>query len=217
MAVLVKICGIRTPEMAQVVAREGASHIGLMHFERSPRHLTLTAARELAPRIPAGLQRVGVFVDPDDETLDAFIDATGLHMVQLHGHESPDRVQKINERFGLPTIKAISVRDAADVAKAADYEQVADLLLFDAKPPKNSAESLPGGTGQTFDWRLLDAKPEGLTWALSGGLNPENVGDAIRATGASFVDVSSGVETAPGEKSAEKISAFMAAVKDVSE
>ena len=214
MSVQVKICGITTPEMVQAVAQSGASHIGLMFYPPSPRNLPMGAASDLASQIPAGLQRVGVFVDPTDDLLELAIATTQLDMVQLHGNESPLRVAEVKDMFGLPVMKAFPVRDRADVQKSEGYEGVADLLLFDAKPPKNSATNLPGGTGHTFDWTLLKDRQGTTPWALSGGLNPDNVVAAIRETGAGFVDVSSGVEDAPGVKNMEKIAAFMAAIRE---
>lgn len=210
----IKICGVTTPEVAQAVADVGATHMGMVFFDRSPRHLSLSAARALAPAIPASLARVGVFVDPDERTLSEAIEVAGLTMVQLHGSETPDQVAHLRDYTGLAVIKAIPVHSARDVAAAKAYQGYADCLLFDAKPPKTGAAELPGGTGAVFDWSLLPGQVPEMPWGLSGGLNAVNVCDAIAMTGTRFVDVSSGVETAPGQKSVEMIAAFVAAVRE---
>ena len=213
MTIQAKICGITTPDTAQAVAQSGASHIGFNFFPPSPRYLKISDAAELALMVPSGLKRVGGFVDPDDDFLIQVIAAVSLDIVQLHGSETADRVADVRTRFGLPVIKAVPVAQQADVLASADFDGVADCVLFDAKPPKED-NALPGGTGQSFDWTLLRDLPLEGPWCLSGGLSPDNVAEAIRATGCDFVDVSSGVETQPGVKSAAKITAFMDAVKD---
>ena len=212
MAMEAKICGITTPEMARAVAEEGATHIGLMFVARSSRNLTIAEAAELLPQIPKGLIKVGVFVDPDDAALEAAISAADLDMVQLHGSESVARVDEVHARFGLPIIKAMSVATCADVEASFKYIGHVACILFDAKPPEDG--DLPGGTGLQFDWSLLQDLPADLPWALSGGLSPDNVAEAIAKTQCQFVDVSSGVESRPGVKSLAKITAFMAAIKD---
>jgi phosphoribosylanthranilate isomerase len=199
--------------MAQAVAQSGASHIGFMFFPKSPRHLEIAEAAELSASVPAGLTRVGVFVDPIDDYLDQAIGAMHLDMVQLHGSESVERVSEVKKRFGLPVIKVIPVSLPADVAASANYDGIADCLLFDAKLPK-AIDTLPGGTGVSFDWSLLQNMHLAGPWVLSGGLSPDNVANAIERTGCHFVDVSSGVETRRGVKSAAKIAAFMDAIKD---
>ncbi len=207
----IKICGVKTADIAHAVGEAGATHIGLVFHPPSPRALDAKGAEALAPEIPDNLIRVGVFVDPDDATLGAMIDAADLNMVQLHGSESPDRVTAIKKLFNLPVIKAIAVSGADNIERAKSFEGVADLLLFDAKTPKSA---LPGGMGLRFDWSLLAGHSPDTPWGLSGGLTPENVAEAIEISGASFVDVSSGVETAPGIKDKAKISAFMAAIRE---
>jgi len=217
MAIDVKICGITTPEMAEVAAASGASHIGFMFFPRSPRNLPLADAAVLSPTIPESLIRVGVFVNPDDALLETAIEAMYLDVVQLHGTETVARVDAVKEKFGLQVIKAIPVATRGDVEASFVYIGHSDCVLFDAKPPKDQVDALPGGTGLSFDWTLLSGLPPEMTWALSGGLSPDNVAEAIQRTQCQFVDVSSGVETQPGVKNATKIKAFMAAIKEASE
>jgi phosphoribosylanthranilate isomerase len=206
MAVTTKICGISTPETLEAALRGGARQIGFVFFPPSPRHLTFEAARALAARVPAHVEKVGVFVDPDDALLAAAV-ATGLDAVQLH-KVTPERAAAIRAR--VPTWAAIAVKTRDDLAKAANFVGAADRILYDAKTPDDAA--LPGGMGLRFDWTLLQGHAHPLPWALSGGLNPENVAEAIRITGARAVDVSSGVESAPGIKDVDKIGAFLKAV-----
>ncbi|WP_050527885.1 phosphoribosylanthranilate isomerase [Pseudorhodobacter aquimaris] len=207
--VRVKICGLRSPaDMAAVVAA-GAGYAGFVFFSKSPRHLTLEEARLLAFAAPPGLAKVALTVGADNAALDAIIDAVPLDMLQLHGQETPERVAEIRERYGLPVMKAIGVADEGDLAMLTDYSLVADQILIDAKPPKGA--DLPGGNGLSFDWRLLVGRKWLRPWMLAGGLTAENVAEAIRLTGARQVDVSSGVESAPGVKDAAKIDAFVKA------
>ena len=207
---LAKICGLTDPDMLSVAVAAGADLIGLVFFPPSPRNLTPERAAGLTARLPDHPGRVGVFVDPDDDLLDAADIGGRLTAIQLHGHETPERVAAVRARFGKPVWKAVPVRGQADIAAARVYRGVASLLLFDAK----AADSpLPGGNGVRFDWRLLDGVDIGMPWGLSGGLDPGNVADAIGATSAPLVDVSSGVEDAPGVKSADRIRAFMKAVR----
>lgn len=205
--VRVKICGLRTAAMLDAVAEAGGAYAGFVFFPPSPRHLGWDEAAALAAGAPAGLCKVGLTVDPDDATLDRLA-ALPLDMVQLHGHESPERVLAVRQRLGLPVMKAIGVASAADVALIDRYEAVADLILCDAKP---AAGPLPGGTGLRFDWRLIAGRRWRRPWMLAGGLDPANVAEARRLTGATQLDVSSGVEDAPGVKNADKIRAFIAA------
>lgn len=209
--VRVKICGLRTAADVAAVAAAGAAYAGFVFFPKSPRHLTLAAAREAALAAPPGLAKVALTVDADDAALDAIVEAVPLDMLQLHGHESPDRVAKVRARYGLPVMKAIGVADEGDLAALLDYSLVADQLLIDAKPPRGA--EVPGGNGLSFDWRLLVGRKWLRPWMLAGGLTPENVAAAVRLTGARQVDVSSGVESAPGVKDAARIAAFVAAAQ----
>ncbi|HSF65277.1 MAG TPA: phosphoribosylanthranilate isomerase [Paracoccaceae bacterium] len=209
--VRVKICGLRSPADVAAVAAAGAAYAGFVFFPKSPRHLTIAAAREAALAAPPGLAKVALTVDADDAGLDAIVDGVPLDMLQLHGHESPDRVGEVRARYGLPVMKAIGVADEGDLAQLLDYSLVADQLLIDAKPPRGA--DVPGGNGLAFDWRLLVGRKWLRPWMLAGGLTPENVAAAVRLTGARQVDVSSGVESAPGVKDAARIAAFVAAAQ----
>ena len=206
----VKICGLRRPADVEAVARAGAAYAGFVFFAKSPRHLTIAEARPLLLAVPVGLAKVALTVDADDAALDAIVEALPFDMLQLHGHESPDRVAQVRARYGLPVMKAVGVADAGDLAAVFEYSLVADQVLIDAKPPKGAA--IPGGNGLAFDWRLLAGRRWLRPWMLAGGLTPGNVAEAIRLTGASQVDVSSGVESAPGVKDAGRIDAFLKAV-----
>lgn len=205
----VKICGLRTEADLLAVAAAGAAYAGFVFFAKSPRHLTVDQARVLAFAAPPGLAKVALTVDADDTALDALIEAVPLDMLQLHGHESPDRVAAVRARYGLPVMKAVGVADEGDLAALFDYSTVADQILIDAKPPKGAA--LPGGNGLSFDWRLVAQRRWLRPWMLAGGLTAENVAEAVRLTNARQVDVSSGVESAPGIKDPARIAAFVAA------
>ena len=207
----VKICGLRTVEDVAAVAAAGAGYIGLNFFPASPRYVPLAIGRELALAAPVGLAKVALSVDAGNAMLDAIVDAMPLDMLQLHGHESPERVAEVRARYGLPVMKVIGVRDEGDLAELFDFSTVADQIMIDAKPPKDAV--LPGGNGVAFDWRLLVGRKWLRPWMLAGGLTPANVAEAIRLTGARQVDVSSGVETAPGVKDAERILDFVAAAQ----
>ena len=207
----VKICGLKTPADVAAVAASGAAYAGFVFFAKSPRNLTIPAARELALAAPVGLAKVALVVDAEDAFLDAITEAMPLDMLQLHGHESPDRVAEVRARYGLPVMKAVGVADEGDLAAVFDYSLVADQILVDAKPPKNA--DLPGGNGLSFDWRLVAQRRWLRPWMLAGGLTPDNVAEAIRLTNARQVDVSSGVESAPGVKDAGRISAFVKAAQ----
>lgn len=202
----VKICGLRSPEDIAAVAAAGAAYAGFVFFPKSPRHVTLDQARAMAFAAPVGLAKVALVVNAEDAALDAIVEAVPLDMLQLHGHESPDRVAEIRTRYGLPVMKAVGVADEGDLAAIFDYSTVADQLLIDAKPPKTAA--LPGGNGLSFDWRLVAQRRWLRPWMLAGGLTPDNVAEAIRLTNARQVDVSSGVESAPGVKDHPRIKAF---------
>lgn len=205
----VKICGLRTAADVAAVVAAGAAYAGFVFFPRSPRHLTVEQASTLALAAPPGLAKVALTVDADDPTLDAIVEGVALDMLQLHGHESPDRVAEIRSRYGLPVMKAVGVADEGDLAALLDYSMVADQILVDAKPPRESP--LPGGNGLSFDWRLVAQRRWLRPWMLAGGLTPDNVAEAIRLTNARQVDVSSGVESAPGVKDAARIAAFVRA------
>ncbi|WP_298973672.1 phosphoribosylanthranilate isomerase [uncultured Roseobacter sp.] len=205
----VKICGLSTAKDLSAAAEAGAAYCGFVFFDKSPRNLSLTTARALALDAPLGLAKVALIVDADDAFLDAVTAQVPLDMLQLHGHETPKRVTEIKARYGLPVMKAVGVADASDLPLLESYLKVADQILVDAKPPKDAA--LPGGNGLSFDWRLIAGRRWPIPWMLAGGLTPENVGEAIAMTGAKQVDVSSGVEHAPGEKDPELIKAFVKA------
>jgi phosphoribosylanthranilate isomerase len=213
MSVVVKICGLNQPEPLEAALAGGADMVGFVFFEKSPRHVDLAVARKLGALVGGRAQKVALVVDADDARIAAILEALAPDWLQLHGAESPERVAALR-RFRLPILKAIGVAEPADFLRASAYEGVADRLLFDAKPPKGAV--LPGGNGLTFDWTLIRDHAGALArqdWLLSGGLDAENVGEAIRLTGAPGVDVSSGVENAPGVKSVEKILAFLAAAR----
>ena len=204
--VTAKICGLSTPDTLDAAIRHGASHVGFVFFPPSPRNLGCDRAAALAARVPSHVRKVGVFVDPDDALLDAAI-ATGLDIVQLH-KTAPARAAAIHAR--VPVWAAVAVKARADLAQAAAFAGAADKILYDARTPDDAA--LPGGMGLRFDWTLLHGHDHPLPWALSGGLDAGNVAEAVERTGARLVDVSSGVESAPGVKDAAKIAAFLAAV-----
>lgn len=205
----VKICGLSTQEGLQAVADTGAAYVGFVFFPKSPRNVSIEQARELALATPVGLAKVALVVDADNAFLDAITDAVPLDMLQLHGHESPERVLEIKARYGLPVMKAVGISDASDVPNIDLYNAVADQILIDAKPPKSA--TLPGGNGLSFDWTLIAKRRWPKPWMLAGGLTPDNVAEAIALTGATQVDVSSGVEAGVGIKDNAKIVAFVAA------
>ena len=207
--VRVKICGLRNAADMACAARAGAAYAGFVFIPKSPRHLTIAQAKALAIAAPMGLAKVALVVDADDATLDAIIAEVPIDMLQLHGVETPDRVAVLRARYGLPVMKAVGVADAGDLAALMDYSLVADQILVDTKPPKGA--DLPGGNGLAFDWRLLAGRRWLRPWMLAGGLTAQNVAEAIRLTGAAQVDVSSGVESAPGVNDAGKIAAFILA------
>lgn len=207
----VKICGLTRPGDVAAAARAGAAYAGFVFFPKSPRNLSVEAARELALAAPVGLAKVALVVNPDDALLDAITGLVPLDMIQLHGGESPERVLEVRARTGLPVMKAVGVATEDDLPRIADYAGVADQLLIDAKPVPGA--ELPGGNGLAFDWRLIAGRRWACPWMLAGGLMPENVGAAVEMTGARQVDVSSGVEAAPGLKDPEKIAAFVQAAQ----
>lgn len=210
MPVHTKICGLSTPETLDAALRHGASHVGFVFFPPSPRHLDFARATQLAARVPSHVRRVGVFVDPDDALIEQAVASGTIDAVQLHKTAAP-RVAAIRARTDLESWAAVAVKTRADLDAARSFVGAADRILYDAKTPDDA--KLPGGMGLRFDWALLDGFRHPLPWALSGGLDPANVGEAIARTGASLVDVSSGVESAPGVKDMDKIGAFLKATQ----
>lgn len=204
-----KICGLRTPADVEAAASAGAAYIGLNFFPKSPRFVVTDLARALALLAPPGLAKVALTVDAGDAELDAIVAEVPLDMLQLHGHEPPARVAALRARHGLPVMKVIGLADVGDLAGIADYDAVADQIMIDAKPAPGAA--LPGGNGVAFDWRLLAGRQWKRPWMLAGGLTASNVAEAVRLTGARQVDVSSGVERAPGVKDHDLVAAFVAA------
>jgi len=212
MAVAIKFCGLSRAEDVTAAADAGARYVGFVHFAKSPRHVSVAEMAALAVLVPAGIAKVALTVNADDALLDAILADVPLDMLQLHGGETPARVAEIKARYGLPVMKAIGLADAGDLEAIDTYAPVADQLLIDAKPPKDA--DLPGGNGLAFDWRLLAGRKYWTKpWMLAGGLTPGNVAEAVRLTGAQQVDVSSGVESAPGVKDAGLIAAFADALR----
>jgi phosphoribosylanthranilate isomerase len=210
-----KICGLKTPETLAAAVEGGASLVGFNFYGRSPRCVDPATAGQLAAKVPAGVRKVALLVDDSDARIAEILGACALDLLQLHGHEAPERVKEIRARFGKPVIKVISVSEAADLDRAAAYEDVADYLMFDAKPPRSLANALPGGNAVSFDWTLLSNRRFRRPWLLAGGLTADNLVEAVRISGAPMVDVSSGVEDRPGEKNVSKIKAFLDASKRV--
>jgi len=211
MTVKAKICGVNNRIALEAAVAGGAAFVGLNFYMRSPRAVTAMQAAELGAAAPDSVVKVGLFVDDPDERLAEIIAAVKLDMLQLHGQETPARVDAIKRRFGLPVMKAVKIAEAADLALADGYVGHADWLLFDAKPPPQMTSPLPGGNALSFDWQLLAGRSWPLPWMLSGGLTPENLAEAVRISGARVVDVSSGVESKPGQKDPAKVAAFLAA------
>lgn len=207
-----KICGLRTEPEVRAAATAGTDYIGFNLFARSPRSVTPDALRTLAQVVPPGVVKVALVVNPDAAMLDV-LGGLPIDMVQLHGSESPARVAEVRAALGLPVMKAVGIATAADVPALADYGRVADMLLVDAKAPKGA--TLPGGNGVVFDWQLIAGRRWPVPWLLAGGLVPESVAEAVRLTGAPGVDVSSGVESAPGVKDPAKVAAFCAAAQAI--
>ncbi len=199
MNIQVKICGLSTPETIEASLSAGADYLGFTFFPRSPRHLSFETAATLAALVPSSALKVALTVD----------------VLQLHGHETPERLIDLKARYGITLMKAIGVAEPDDPLRAAIYRDSADLLLFDAKPPKSMVDALPGGNGRAFDWSLIAGHRPDMPWMLSGGLNASNVAEAIQMTGAEAVDVSSGVEDQPGRKTPDLIEAFIRAAKAV--
>jgi len=204
-----KICGLSTASDIDAAVLGRAAYVGFVFFEKSPRNVTLDQAAELAALVPAGICKVALVVNADNARLDEILDHVPLDMLQLHGEETPERVQEVKARYGLPVMKAIGITSREDLDKLTEYGRVADQLLVDAQPPKGSV--LPGGNGLAFDWKLLTGRRWPVPWMLAGGLTPDNVAEAVRLTGATQVDVSTGVEASRGVKDSGKIAAFLAA------
>lgn len=212
MTVQVKICGINAHEAMAAAIEGGADFVGFVFYPPSPRYLTPEQAASVAVPVPDTITTVGLFVDPEDSSLDSTIERVDLGLLQLHGNESPARVAEIRARYDIPIMKAIGIEEPADFDRAAAYVETVDWLLFDAKPPARG-NALPGGNGDAFDWTLVADRDWPVPWMLSGGLHPNNALEAIGVTGARAVDVSSGVEVAPGSKSPEYILAFLKAAR----
>lgn len=208
----VKICGLNTAATVAHAAAEGAAYLGFNFYPPSPRSVAIETARELAAAAPAGVIKVALVVDVQDDLLDRLTAEVDIDMLQLHGAEPPERVAEIRTRYALPVMKAVGIREADDVVQIARYEAVADQLLIDAKPPRE-AGFLPGGNALSFDWRLIAGRTWVKPWMLAGGLTSQNLAEAARLTGARQLDVSSGVESAPGVKDMDKITAFLRAAK----
>jgi phosphoribosylanthranilate isomerase len=205
----VKICGLNSAAGMAAAIAGGAAWIGFVFYPPSPRSLDPAKATALASGVPASVAKVGLFVDASDAEISTVLAEVRLDMLQLHGDETPRRVKDIRRRFGLPVMKAVRVASATDIAAADEYLPAADRLLFDAKPPPEMKGALPGGNALSFDWSLIAGRSWSKPWMLSGGLNIGNLATALTATGATSVDVSSGVEDAPGRKNPEKIAAFL--------
>jgi phosphoribosylanthranilate isomerase len=209
MGIDIKICGLSTPETVMAALNAKAKYIGFVFYPASPRNISITQAAILCDLVDKRAYKVGVFVNPQVELLTNVLKLVTLDIIQLHGNESPERVQYIQKRFNIKVMKAIAVASIGDISRAREYETTADMILFDAKATDNIENALPGGNGLQFDWTLISANEWKVPWMLSGGLNAQNVVDAIKISGATMVDVSSGVETSPGLKDVKKIEAFI--------
>lgn len=207
----IKMCGLSRPQDVAAAAAAGARYVGFVFFPASPRHVAIADAVALAQAVPAGVVRVALTVDADNAALDALLREVPIDMLQLHGHETPARVAGVRARYGLPVMKAIGIAGAGDLPLIDSYAQAADQLLVDAKPPRGADR--PGGNAAAFDWGLIAGRRWPLPWMLAGGLDPDNVAEAVRRTGARQVDVSSGIERAPGVKDADLMRAFADALR----
>jgi len=214
MTVEVKICGLDRLETVDGAVNAGAEMLGFVFYPPSPRNLTAFAASRLTTRVPAGVKRVGLFVDPTDEMITTVLNQNVLDLIQLHGNESPERVAEIKDITNLKVIKVLKVTDIRDLKYVSVYQGVAEWLMFDALAPKDMKGALPGGNALSFDWNILARANIPTPWILAGGLNLENVKEAMSTSGAKVVDVSSGVEKQPGVKCVEKIQSFIQAVKE---
>ena len=205
----VKICGLTTLNTLSAAINSGATYVGFVFFEKSPRHLTIEQAIKMANIVPDGICKTALVVDPSDKDLDDLLDKVPVDMIQLHGHESAERVSEVKDKFGLPVMKAVGISDESDLVNLYEHSRIADQILVDAKPPKNAV--LPGGNGLSFDWKLLAGRHWSTPWMLAGGLNSSNLLQAAKLTGARQFDVSSGVETSTGVKDIKLISDFIQA------
>lgn len=213
MSIAVKICGLTTPATLIAAVCGGAQFVGFVFYPRSPRFILIERATSLAMMVPKTVKRVGLFVDPPLDDLGALLARVPLDMIQLHGSESPELISEVRRRFALPVIKAIAVQDASDLRSVPDFASVADWLLFDARPPADAQR--PGGNARPFDWALVKGLSCRIPWFLAGGLNARNVAEAAWLSGASAVDVSSGVEESSGVKCPEKIRQFLRVARSV--
>ena len=214
MNIAAKICGLSSEAAVAAAVEGGAAYLGFVFFPPSPRAVSPVRAAALCAAVPSGVQRVGLFVDAEDEAIRAVIDRAPIDILQFHGQESPARVADVSARFRRPVMKALAVAAPQDVAAAARYEDVADMLLFDAKPP-HRLDALPGGNGLAFDWHLIAGQRWRRPWMLSGGLTAALLSEAVRISGAHAVDVSSGVERRPGDKDPEKIREFLTVARSL--
>ena len=215
MTIDIKICGLKTEDALAAALAGGASHVGFIFFQKSPRYVLPAEAGRLRQAAIGRAKAVAVTVDADDAALDTIVAEMTPDALQFHGGETPERVSAAKARYGLPVIKALSIRDAADLAAMDPYRGIADRFLFDAKPPKGA--ELPGGNGVPFDWRVLAALGADVDYMLSGGLNARNIGEALRLVSPAGIDISSGVESAPGIKDVGLIEAFFRAVRAAGE
>ena len=211
--VAAKICGLRTADTVAAAVEYGADFIGFNFFKKTPRYVEPEIAGALGRTVPSRVLKTGLFVDDDDARIAGILAMVPLDLLQLHGSETPERVAAIKAMFRIPVMKVIKVRTSADIARTADFESVADRFLFDAQPPADMKNALPGGNAVSFDWTLLQGFRSRLPWMLSGGLTAGNLAEAVRQSGAPAVDVSSGIEDRPGDKNINKIKGFLAAAR----
>ena len=212
-----KICGLSTKETVLAAVEAGARYVGFVFYEKSPRNVSIETAAELTALVGPDVLKVGVFVNPDDALLVSVLKDVDIDIIQLHGHETPERVQYIRTRFSKIIMKAIAVSAIGDIIRAREYEKKVDMLLFDAKAPITMDDALPGGNGLSFDWKLISGHQWHVPWMLSGGLDVKNVNEAIKISGAKIVDISSGLETTPGNKDINKIRTFIEALQETND
>ena len=215
MTVTAKICGINDPEAMRAAISGGASHVGLVFYPLSPRSVNPGEAMALGAVVPERVNKVGLFVDPEDDLIDKTLFVVNLDLLQLHGDETPERVRDLKQRTGKKVMKVIKVSEPGDLARAEAYVRIADALMFDAKPPPGMKNALPGGNAVSFDWRILSGQKWPVPWMLAGGLHVGNVAEAVALSGTTIVDTSSGVEDAPGHKNVDLIAAFLDTVAEI--